>query len=419
MLTVIKSIAAALLILAALLLYLGQGAADVEAQSAILFSQPPDPAGGLYQSSWWSPDESNSDKFLWDNFTLTNTQEITEIQWRGGYDPNVFNGAGTVVDFEVAIFASNGAEPAYLSGPLVAYATGGNAGETFAGIFGGAAMYDYSFTLPAAFQAQGGTKYWVYIVAEQTGNPDWGLSKATGGDTQHFRLTHDGSIPEFRSGDLAFTLLGPSVPISGLNATNDGPTALGQATTFTATVSSGSDVSYDWDFGDQSSGSGAVVTHSYAAAGNYTAVVTASNTLGSESTSTAITVMAGYGVFTFTQPGPNGRSRPDGNLHLNHHKQWRFGRQLRPDRYRPNLGHNPVHLNGGACGNCQRRLHRHSNHPRRRWQSRKRHGNDHGSLARRQQQNRFGRLDHYVQRPACQGLSSHRHFEPGYLRPSK
>ena len=291
-----KSIGIALLILVALLLTPGRPAAAETYVPATLFSQPPDPAGGLYQSSWWSPNESNFDNYLWDNFTLTTTQDITGIQWRGGYDPNVFNGAGAVLDFEVAIYASNGAEPAYLSGPLLTYPTGGNAGQTFAGIFGGVAMYDYSFTLPAAFQAQGGTKYWVYIVAEQTGNPDWGLSKGTGGDTQHFRINHDGSVIEFRSGDLAFTLLGPPTPISGLNATNDSPTALGQATTFIATVSSGSDVSYNWNFGDQTIGSGAIVTHSYAAAGSYTAVVTASNTLGSVTASTAVTVTAVYGV---------------------------------------------------------------------------------------------------------------------------
>ena len=178
MLTVSKSIAVALLFLVALILSLGYPAAAEELAAAVLFSQPPDPAGGLYQSSWWFPDESNFDKYLWDNFTLPHNQDITGIQWRGGYDPNVFNGAGTVVDFEVAIYASNGAEPAYLSGPLVTYPTGGNAGETSAGIFGGVAMYDYAFSLPVAFQAQEGTKYWVYIVATQTGNPDLGSQQS-------------------------------------------------------------------------------------------------------------------------------------------------------------------------------------------------------------------------------------------------
>ena len=220
-----KSIGIALLILVALLLTPGRPAAAETYVPATLFSQPPDPAGGLYQSSWWSPNESNFDKYLWDNFTLTTTQDITGIQWRGGYDPNVFNGAGAVVDFEVAIYASNGAEPAYLS-PLVTYPTGGNAGQTYAETVGIVDMYDYSFTLPTPFQAQGGTKYWVFIVAKQTGNPDWGLSKGTGGDTQHFRINHDGSVIEFRSGDLTFTLMGPDGMVYGL-AISDPPYELG------------------------------------------------------------------------------------------------------------------------------------------------------------------------------------------------
>ena len=238
--TISKSIGITLLILAALLLSTGSTgylAAGEENVAVTLFSQPPDPDGGLYQSSWWSPNESNFDKYLWDNFTLTNTQDITGIQWRGGYDPNVLNGAGTVVDFEVAIYASNGNEPAYLIGPLATYQTGGNAGETPAGTAGGVAMYDYSFTLPAAFQAQGGTMYWVYIVAAQAGNPDWGLSKGTNGDTQHFRINHDGSVVEFRSGDLAFTLLGPPAPYGvSLSSDQNKSAAPGQSVIYTVTA---------------------------------------------------------------------------------------------------------------------------------------------------------------------------------------
>ena len=53
--------------------------------------------------------------------------------------------AGTVVDFEVAIYASNGAEPAYLMARWLPYPTGGNAGQTFAGTVGIVDMYDYVF----------------------------------------------------------------------------------------------------------------------------------------------------------------------------------------------------------------------------------------------------------------------------------
>ncbi|MBN1484377.1 MAG: CehA/McbA family metallohydrolase, partial [Chloroflexia bacterium] len=45
-------------------------------------------------------------------------------------------------------------------------------------------------------------------------------------------------------------------PVTGLQAANDGPTSLGQPTTLTATISNGSSVSYTWDLGDGTQGSG-------------------------------------------------------------------------------------------------------------------------------------------------------------------
>ena len=54
------------------------------------------------------------------------------------------------------------------------------------------------------------------------------------------------------------------VPITGLTAVNNSPTALGSLTTLTATLSTGSKVSYSWDFGDGSMpGTGAAVSYTY------------------------------------------------------------------------------------------------------------------------------------------------------------
>jgi YD repeat-containing protein len=64
------------------------------------------------------------------------------------------------------------------------------------------------------------------------------------------------------------------VPIQGLSATNDSPTALGLTTTLTATVTAGSNVTYTWAFGDDQTGQGAVVT-----ASNPMGVVTATTTV--------------------------------------------------------------------------------------------------------------------------------------------
>ncbi len=80
------------------------------------------------------------------------------------------------------------------------------------------------------------------------------------------------------------------VPISGLIAFNNSPTYLGQATTITATVSSGTNITYAWDFGDGTSGDGANVTHTYPDIGLYTATVTATNSVSSQTTSTLVTI---------------------------------------------------------------------------------------------------------------------------------
>ena len=75
-------------------------------------------------------------------------------------------------------------------------------------------------------------------------------------------------------------------PISGLLVANDSPTTLGIATTFTATVPSGSNVGCSWDFGDGGSDTGNAVRHTYPSVGCYTAVVTAANSVGAVSHTT-------------------------------------------------------------------------------------------------------------------------------------
>jgi len=78
--------------------------------------------------------------------------------------------------------------------------------------------------------------------------------------------------------------------ISGLAATNSSPTPLGNATFFAATITAGSDVSYGWDFGDGTIGAGQTISHTYATAGVYTATVTASNLVSTESAETFVSV---------------------------------------------------------------------------------------------------------------------------------
>ena len=92
--------------------------------------------------------------------------------------------------------------------------------------------------------------------------------------------------------------------ILGLAADNDGPTLLGTATQLSTNVTGGSNVIYEWDFGDSTSGSGASPTHSYPATGEYTAEVTASNAVSQAKTTTLVQVEEGITGLAAANDGP-------------------------------------------------------------------------------------------------------------------
>jgi len=184
----------------------------VQTSDAVVYTQPPIGSGVLFPSSWWSQGGTVYGQYVWDDFTLSSAQSITEIRWEGGYDPAKAGAGGPVQDFTLAIHASipGGSEPDVVNPPLATYQTAGKAGETAAGTFDGTTLYDYHYALPAAFPAAAGQKYWVLIAAMQGGEPDWGLAVGSGGDGQHYRkIAAPGSVRYARvSGDAAFSLLG-------------------------------------------------------------------------------------------------------------------------------------------------------------------------------------------------------------------
>jgi uncharacterized repeat protein (TIGR01451 family) len=79
-------------------------------------------------------------------------------------------------------------------------------------------------------------------------------------------------------------------PVSGLSATNDSPTLLGNSTRLTATVTAGDNVVYAWAYGDGTAGSGPLVSHTYPSVGVFTAVVTASNSVSELTATTVVTI---------------------------------------------------------------------------------------------------------------------------------
>jgi len=100
------------------------------------------------------------------------------------------------------------------------------------------------------------------------------------------------------------------IPIAGLTAANDSPTILGDTTTLTATINDGSNVTYTWALGDNERDYGALVSHTYAAAGMYLAVVTASNSTGLVTATTPVRVDEVIAGLAATNDSPTPRGYP-------------------------------------------------------------------------------------------------------------
>ncbi len=85
--------------------------------------------------------------------------------------------------------------------------------------------------------------------------------------------------------------LGYPMPHVQLASQIPGNLLLNQSYQFSAT-SQGRDLTYSWDFGDQTSSSGPVVNHAFQSNGNYTVTVTVTDAIGQKSTaSTQVAVL--------------------------------------------------------------------------------------------------------------------------------
>ena len=85
---------------------------------------------------------------------------------------------------------------------------------------------------------------------------------------------------------------------------------LGSSTQFTAAVVAGTNVSFTWAYGDGNTGAGATSAHTYGAPGNYTAIVTATNSTNSIAITTPVSILAAdLGVGRGEQIAVHGDSR--------------------------------------------------------------------------------------------------------------
>lgn len=209
----------------AMLITLTVGILAGPAHAGVVYIQPSSDTL-LFQSSQASYDWQGSDydTYVWDNFTLSSTQVISGIKWRGIY---VYGGItpyypNPVTDFLVSIYATKVLGPGISEPdlrldaqgnphPLKRYRVRGNASETPVCVPPCySTWHDYSFSLPTPFQATGGTEYWLQIEGIQKGVADWGIAAGTGGDSGTFvsEVNYAGGFTYFRlKSDAAFTLL--------------------------------------------------------------------------------------------------------------------------------------------------------------------------------------------------------------------
>jgi CSLREA domain-containing protein/uncharacterized repeat protein (TIGR01451 family) len=131
-----------------------------------------------------------------------------------------------------------------------------------------------SWTLPSLAVGETFTRSFIVTATQTITNHDYRVSAAGGYSTT-------GSVP-------VVTIV--VEPITGLVATNNSPTTIGDMTTLMASVVTGDDVSYTWAFGDGDTGSGANTTHTYPDVGVYTAVVTATNSVSTVTATTVVTI---------------------------------------------------------------------------------------------------------------------------------
>jgi hypothetical protein len=106
-------------------------------------------------------------------------------------------------------------------------------------------------------------------------------------------LTGSNGIGANAAQNFTLTVIQPPLIVSGPQAAPN-PAKLGETVTFGVGVSSanGANLTYAWNFGDGSTGSGAAPSHMYAAPGNYAASVAISDGTNSASGSVSVTVGA-------------------------------------------------------------------------------------------------------------------------------
>lgn len=175
------------------------------------------------------------------------------------------------------------------------------------------------FDSPGGNFANGGSRVPIYAPATWSPGSSYSHLAESFNGTPHAMMTysiafgetvhHPGAVTLCMFKEMGWTVsetcsAGPDTPISGLSAGNDGPTLLGEATQLSASILSGSNVTYAWDFGDQTGGSGAAASHTYGSPGEYTAEVTATNSVSQVTATTVVLVEEAITGLAAANDGP-------------------------------------------------------------------------------------------------------------------
>jgi PKD repeat protein len=154
------------------------------------------------------------------------------------------------------------------------------------------------YTAELIYENQSGSTQTYHISKEETGNVPIVSVTLNGVEVpytlQNGMLTLDAQLSSGEQMYVQITYAPADEPPAGLSLTSDSPTTIGSATSFNASITAGSDVTYTWDFGD---GNAPIVdtdeaaqSYIYGAPGSYTATITATNGLGSATDTTIIVV---------------------------------------------------------------------------------------------------------------------------------
>ncbi len=172
-------------------------APNAQAQVTV-YNQPTDRKGGFPSQN--DPNRFGNYSTIYDDFTLASTTSIGNVTWAGDY----FNGSpNTITAFTLKFYADNAGQPGSL---LNTTSITGNANETAAGAdLVPLPFYTYSAPLATSFNAAGGTKYWMSIVADLVYTPQWEWETATGGNASAYQVFNGsgGSV----ASDFTFSLV--------------------------------------------------------------------------------------------------------------------------------------------------------------------------------------------------------------------